>query len=199
MAFCAKCGRQLADEAIFCPSCGTPVAGKGTAPAGPTPPPTAGAPPISGFDALTKDQKVQGYWLERLIALIIDGVIIVVGVGILSFALAFPSILGGLTTGNFIPASAIFGATSALYGVIAFFYFALADHLYSATAGKAIMGLKVTTLDGHVPRLDQTLIRNISKIYWLILLLDVIVGLAIQKDYRQKYSDVYAKTLVVKR
>ena len=65
------------------------------------------------------------------------------------------------------------------------------------TLGKSIMGLKVTNINGDRPTLGQAFIRNISKIYWILLLLDVIVGLAVQTDYKQKYSDKYAGTIVV--
>jgi uncharacterized membrane protein len=32
MAFCSKCGTELADDAVFCSSCGTPTTGTGTGP-----------------------------------------------------------------------------------------------------------------------------------------------------------------------
>jgi hypothetical protein len=40
-------------------------------------------------------------------------------------------------------------------------------------------------------------LRNISKIYWLLLLLDTVVGLATSKNYTQKFSDRFAGTEVV--
>ena len=30
MAFCSKCGKEIMDEAVICPGCGCPVAGKAT-------------------------------------------------------------------------------------------------------------------------------------------------------------------------
>ncbi|HEV2494508.1 MAG TPA: zinc-ribbon domain-containing protein [Terriglobia bacterium] len=56
MAFCAKCGASLAQGAVFCGSCGTPVGA--AAPAGPgvpaaTPPPAASAAPLAGMTSNT--------------------------------------------------------------------------------------------------------------------------------------------------
>jgi uncharacterized RDD family membrane protein YckC len=59
------------------------------------------------------------------------------------------------------------------------------------------MGLKVTTLSGAQLDWGQAFLRNISKIYWVLLLLDVVAGLAMQKAYKQKFSDNYAGTIVV--
>ncbi len=63
--------------------------------------------------------------------------------------------------------------------------------------GKRIMGLRVITLGGETPSLEKAFIRNISKIYWILLLLDVIGGLATSGDPRQKYSDRFAGTLII--
>jgi hypothetical protein len=57
----------------------------------------------------------------------------------------------------------------------------------------------VVSKKGSNPTFGEAFIRSISKIYLLLLLLDVIVGLAITKDYHEKYSDRLAGTKVVKR
>ncbi|MBI2648992.1 MAG: hypothetical protein HYW93_04995 [Thaumarchaeota archaeon] len=62
-----------------------------------------------------------------------------------------------------------------------------------------MLRLKVTTDDGGMPSLGTSFIRNISKIYWVLLLLDVVVGLAIEVGYKKKFSDRYANTQVVLR
>jgi len=59
------------------------------------------------------------------------------------------------------------------------------------------MNLKVTTTDGKTPTFWLAAIRNVSKIYWLLLLLDVIIGMATVGDPHQKYSDRFAGTAVV--
>lgn len=59
------------------------------------------------------------------------------------------------------------------------------------------MYLKVTTVDGKLPTLDRTLIRDISKIHGLLWLIDTLIGMATVGDPHQKYSDRYAGTTVV--
>ncbi|MGD0477937.1 MAG: hypothetical protein ABSB29_07210 [Nitrososphaerales archaeon] len=43
----------------------------------------------------------------------------------------------------------------------------------------------------------EALVRNVSKLYWLLLILDIIVGLAVSKGYTQKYTDKLMGTSVV--
>lgn len=66
-----------------------------------------------------------------------------------------------------------------------------------ATFGKQIMNLKVTTTDGKTPTFTLALIRNVSKVYWLLWLLDAIIGMATVGDPHQKYTDRIAGTTVV--
>ncbi len=160
-----------------------------------------GSKPVSGIDALTKDQAVQGYWVRRLIAFLIDAVVVSIAFGILAAILVVPSVITGLMSGNVFNIGAVFGASaySFLNSVILVLYFSLAESIYGTTLGKSVMSLKVTTLEGRMPTLEQALIRNASKINWILLLLDVIFGLATQTEYRQKLGDKYARTIVVSR
>ena len=82
-------------------------------------------------------------------------------------------------------------------GFLMLLYFPISETYWGATFGKSVMGLKVIAIKGGKPTLSQALVRNISKIYWILLLLDVIVGLATESDYKQKFSDRYAGTVVV--
>ncbi len=84
-------------------------------------------------------------------------------------------------------------------GLIMILYFVVSESYWGATLGKSIMGLRVTAVGGGRPSLGQTFLRNISKLHWLLLLLDTIVGLAVQTEYRQKFSDRYAGTIVMKK
>ena len=58
------------------------------------------------------------------------------------------------------------------------------------------MGLRVARLDGK--RLDpwSSFVRNISKIAFILLIIDVAAGLGTHGDGRQKYSDRYIGTFV---
>jgi uncharacterized RDD family membrane protein YckC len=96
-----------------------------------------------------------GHWLLRLIAFIIDSVIL--------------SVL----------------------------YFLVLEVSWGGTIGKRILGLQVQTVKGGRTAYSQSFIRNISKIFWVFLLLDWLIGVLTPGDKRQKYSDRMAGTIVV--
>ena len=82
-------------------------------------------------------------------------------------------------------------------GLIYVLYFAMAESIYRCTIGKGIVGLRVVAVDEGRPNLEGTFIRNISKIYWIFLILDVIGGFFTARDSHQKYSDRIVHTTVV--
>jgi uncharacterized RDD family membrane protein YckC len=127
--------------------------------------------------------------LRRLIAGIIDSIIISIVSWIISVVVAIPVLLMG---GAF-----LIGGFSFLHGVLFFLYSAFLEHSNGATIGKQIMNLKVATKEGNAASLDRTLIRNISKIHWILWLIDALIGMATVGDPHQKYSDRFAGTTVV--
>lgn len=192
MAFCAKCGKALPEGATFCPSCGTPVARSGQAT--PSTTPTTG---MTGIDSLLKDSKAQEYWVKRLVALIIDAIIVYIVLGILATIVALPFIFSAGFTGNFAPVGFVFGAFAFLWGILFVLYFTVIETSMGASIGKRLLSLKAVSKTGSNPTLGESFVRNLSKIHWLLLLLDVIVGLALAKGYHQKYSDYFMGTSVV--
>jgi uncharacterized RDD family membrane protein YckC len=58
------------------------------------------------------------------------------------------------------------------------------------------MGLTVTTDNGLRPTLGASFLRNLSKINWVLLLLDVVVGLSLETGYLKKFSDRFLGTRV---
>ena len=138
-----------------------------------------------------------GHWLLRLIALVIDGVILGVIAGIiwsLLWPILFTAAIGGFWIGY---------GWSLLYpllvGILMVLYFAFLEVNWNgATVGKRLIGLRVQTISSGKIGFDKSIIRNISKIYWLLLLLDWIVGIFTPgDDRRQKYTDRIAGTTVV--
>jgi uncharacterized RDD family membrane protein YckC len=186
MAFCASCGKELPAGVTFCPNCGAPV-GLAT----PTQPQEAAAP-MSGIDALTKDSKAQEHWGKRLAAIVIDAVVVYAVLWII----AIPLIAVSIFTGGFAGFAFIAGTFSWVFGLIFVLYFAIAETTFGASLGKRLMGLKAVSKTGGNPNFAEAFIRNLSKINWLLLLLDVIVGLAVSKGYSQKYSDKLMGTSV---
>jgi len=138
------------------------------------------------FDKIGTDRQLQDHWLRRLIAGIIDSIILSIIAGIISLIFALPTIL---ITGVF-----FVGAFPFLHGILFFIYAAFLESSRGTTIGKQIMNLKVTTMEGKLPSLDRTAIRDISKIYWLLWLIDTLIGMATVGDLHQKYSDRFAGT-----
>ena len=181
--FCSKCGAQLQPGSAFCPSCGAPVGQ-----AGPT------GVPLSGVDALIKESGAQSYWLRRLFAFVIDAIIVVVILVVVAVFVAIPTFVLSGTAG----VTSFFAGVFAIgAGVILFLYFIVAEVTTGATAGKHALHLKVVGPKGGNPTFIESLVRNVSKIYWVLLLLDVVIGLATSKQYTQKFSDKLVGTSVV--
>jgi uncharacterized RDD family membrane protein YckC len=137
-----------------------------------------------------------GHWLLRLIALIIDGIILGIVAWILMFALFLPLMF----------TDALFGFWASwsyalllplLVGVLMVLYFLVLEVSWGGTLGKRVMGLRVQTVNGGKITYGQAFIRNISKIFWLFLLLDWLIAIATAgTDRRQKYTDRMAGTTV---
>ena len=168
MAFCAKCGKELPAGATFCPACGASVSGA-----------SAPSAPMSGMDSLLKEPAAQGHWLRRIVALIIDAIII----GIVVVVIAAVGIVGSFASGGAL--GFFFGVTTILAGILLILYFPIMESTRGASIGKQAMGLKVVSKTGTNPTFGEAFVRNISKIYWLLLLLDVVIGLAVSKGYSQ--------------
>ncbi|MDA4123825.1 MAG: RDD family protein [Thaumarchaeota archaeon] len=143
---------------------------------------------------MAKDQAVQQLWVKRFAALIIDGILVYVVLYIIALFALSSFLLGGVFGYGL-----FFGGFIFLFGFLFLLYFAFMESSRGATIGKGVMGLKVVSKSGGKPNITEAFIRNISKIYWLLLLLDIIGGLAMSKGARQKYTDTMAGTTVVSK
>ncbi len=190
LVYCWKCGSELREDAGFCPKCGASVRG------------TMGVQSPTGFELLRDDKAVQNHWARRLIALIIDAAIVTVALVIIAVVVSIPFLVGlslSSTTVGVFPAwwgawwGFWFGGVGSL---LLFLYFFLAEGLYGRTIGKEIMGLRVQRVDGKPMDMRSSLVRNISKIYWVLLLIDVAVGLGTHGEMSQKWSDRFIGTKV---
>lgn len=134
------------------------------------------------------------HWLLRLVAFIIDSIIIGIVAGVIYAILIIFVVLGG---GLFFVWGPIL-LLGFLLGILELFYFMFMDAYYGGTLGKKILGLRVQMVDGSKVTFEKAFIRNISKIYWLFLLIDWLLGIVTPgKDQRQKYTDRIAGTTVV--
>jgi uncharacterized RDD family membrane protein YckC len=142
----------------------------------------------SNLDRIGYDRRLQTHWLNRIIALLIDSVLLGVIVGIVAAFVTLPALFG-------VPL--ILVGAPLIFGTLSIFYFVLMESVYGATVGKRIMGLRVVTLQGKNPNVERAFIRNVSKIYWALLLIDLLIGLGTQGDPNQKFSDRIAGTTVI--
>ena len=190
MVYCWKCGTELREDAAFCSKCGASVRG------------TMGVQSPTGFELLRDNKTVQNHWARRLIAYVIDAVIVSVVLTIVAVAVSIPFLIGlsfsSTTVGAF---PAWWGAWWGFWiggvgSLFLFLYFFLAEGLYARTLGKEIMGLRVVRVDGNPMDMRSSLIRNVGKIYWVLLLIDVAVGLGSHGEMSQKWSDRYVGTKV---
>lgn len=147
----------------------------------------------TAFDKIWVDRQLQDHWIRRLIAAIIDGILTTIATAIIIFIVTIPFLVLGATLAWFFN-SLVFPF---FIGIIWIFYAAFMESNLGATIGKQIMNLKVTMVDGKKVGLDIALIRNVSKIYWILWLIDTILGMAMPGDAHQKYTDRMVGTTVV--
>ena len=151
----------------------------------------------SGLSTLTRDSAAQEYWVKRLLAYVIDAIIVYAAIGLIAAATVLPAFLMGVFVPGSSPHVAFLGGfLGTVSSLILVLYFTCAEATYGKTIGKGVMKLKVTTEGGGRPSLGTSFLRNLSKINWVLLLLDVILGLALETGYRRKFSDRYLGTSV---
>jgi uncharacterized RDD family membrane protein YckC len=121
-------------------------------------------------------------------ALVIDAVIITLFSWIL-VALIYPVVA---LTNSF----QVLGFWLLLLAFIIIVYFTYFEGKYDVTPGKNLMKLKVKSLNGDMSY-RKAFIRNLSKILWLPLIVDLLVGFIFESP-RKRYLDRLAKTEVVK-
>lgn len=152
--YCSKCGAMVADGASFCSACGQPTASAGgtQTQAGVMPPPPPQAAVVAGTPVM-----YAGFWL-RVVAAIIDYLIIGIPLGAIFFALMASSIpalmrMQGEGEAPMMIAFTILPRLIAL-GVISLvgswlYWAALESSDWQATLGKKALGLYVTDMEGR--------------------------------------------------
>ena len=129
-----------------------------------------------------------GLWKKRFIALIVDFLIITLLLWVI-VAVIYPVIA-------LLNLFALFYIWVPIAAILIVAYFTYFEGKYCTTPGKNIRKLKIHSKEGKMTY-KTALIRNLSKILWLPLILDVIVGFAMGKP-RERYLDRLDKTEVIK-
>jgi uncharacterized RDD family membrane protein YckC/ribosomal protein S27AE len=135
------------------------------------------------IDIIGNNKALQDHWVRRIVAYIIDWIILVIIGAVIGFALI---VLAPWQLWGFL-----------FTGLLAFLYFVLSEILMGATLGKKLMSLEVVSTTPQA-ELDagSVLFRNFSKLFGPLLLIDWIVGMFQDGDPRQKLFDRYANTVV---
>lgn len=66
--------------------------------------------------------------------------------------------------------------------VLIFLYFVLCEKFMGATVGKALMYLQVRSKNGAKISWPQALVRNLTKIYWVPIIFDWLIGKLLKTD-----------------
>lgn len=133
-----------------------------------------------------------------MIAFIIDWILISIIVYVFEL---FVFWLASISTGTafLLPWWATHGLTFPFFsGLPLFLYSAFTESIYGFTLGKRLMYFKVVAKEEKKPRTNIAFLRNLTKIYTLALLLEVLIALAMpNRDPVHRYLDSYAGTTVV--
>ena len=183
MPYCPKCGNEIPSDAKFCTSCGATL--QATAP----PPPSGYAPPSPLGDLGS-----------RIVAGIIDYIIVGIVAGILSVFLVVPWALTGprmmdTFAPNWFGMWGIMGVMWLLWLV----YFTYFEGTSGQTIGKKFTHIKVVKEDGSRCDYGSAFVRNILRIVDhlpFLYILGIILIAATEK--KQRLGDMLGKTIVVK-
>ncbi|MDG6939694.1 MAG: RDD family protein [Nitrososphaerota archaeon] len=178
---CTGCGKEVDDDSKFCRHCGAQLNQDRRASA-------------SGFDRLSADSSAQQHWVARLIAYVIDVTAVLMAEVVFYGSLR----ASGSPFVPFFPPPWDPTVVTGFYGGLTMlFYAALMERYWGHTIGKRVVSLKTTSSAGGKPTLRQAFVRNVSKVFWLFLLLDIVGGFVTRGDYRERYLDRVAGTMVV--
>jgi uncharacterized RDD family membrane protein YckC len=206
--FCSKCGAALAADTAFCQSCGSPVARTALAT-----PPSVAVSPHAGVGAIVYATNVTyaGFWL-RLVAHLVDGVIVGFGIMILIVPLFF--LMGGVALisslprgsaeradpaqiGAFVSLMMVFVAVSLLGQWLYYAYLESGEK--QATWGKQILGLYVTDLAGNRITFGRASGRFFAKLISGLIPLGIGYIMAGITERKQALHDMIASCLVLRR
>ncbi|MGA2334842.1 MAG: RDD family protein [Terriglobales bacterium] len=198
--FCNRCGAQNAAGAQFCSRCGAPTTpGVVQTPVAPPSSTSSYSASASPYQAVAPAVGVGygGFWI-RVVALIIDGIIVRVVIAPVGMIFGGLGLAGGMMGGFPHRGLAILGGgvTFILLVFGSWLYEAFMESSsYQATLGKMIFGMKVTDLNGNRISFERATGRHFAK--WLsgmILFIGyIMVGLT---ERKQGLHDLLAGTLV---
>jgi uncharacterized RDD family membrane protein YckC len=188
MPYCPKCGEEASADAKFCTNCGATLGLTGAA----IPP-----PPSSRYLSPNPLADLG----SRIVAGVVDYVIIAIIAGILAIFVLVPLVVSGpLMMGGFGAASlgGLFGILGLMW-LLWLIYFTYFEATSGQTIGKRLTRIRVIKEDGSRCDTGSALVRNIFRIVDhlpFLYILGIILIAATEK--RQRLGDMLGRTIVIK-
>ena len=123
---------------------------------------------------------------RRIIAYVIDFFVVSVFMWIISY-------LASLIV-NPIDVISVYGIFTYLTPILGLAYFVVLEKTKGATIGKALMYLEVKSRNGNNINGAQAIVRNLTKIYWIPMIFDWLIGRVMNTD--RLFANI-TKTVVV--
>ncbi|MBC8224035.1 RDD family protein [Candidatus Bathyarchaeota archaeon] len=169
MPYCDRCGSESLRGAQYCIRCGATVE--------------------------SRHDHYRAEWGERVIAYVIDFIVLSLALGAIAFAAQIvPGSLPLLWTRHVFR----WGPLGILHmkSLVFFGYWTFMEYVYGQSLGKMVMGIRVADIAGGQIALGQAVIESFGKAF--ILPLDLAAGLALSPWKVQRLSSLIAKTSVVR-
>jgi len=183
---CARCGWQ-GDDARYCARCGADLTAAPAAPRATFPPPPL-RPPTPGFARVSAATRPAGFWI-RFVAVLIDGVVLIVAQGIL-FGAGWILWGSGLSAG-----AAVKGATQLFSSLIGAAYTIAFHWMWGQTLGKMALQIRVVSMDGGPLSFGQAVGRYFATFLSALILGIGFIMAGVRSDKRALH-DLWAGTRV---
>ncbi len=183
---CPRCGQTAPADAAFCPNCGFAFASGSPPQEGPAPQPSAVPVPLPALTPAVIPEEYVGFWI-RLVAAIVDGIIL----GVVNGLISLVSPMGGTAWG--LPL--LVGSGNLVINLL---YYWLFIGLKGQTPGKMLVGVKVVDAQGRGPGIWKAFLREIpGKIVSTVFLFIGYLWIAFDGK-KQGWHDKIAGTFVVR-
>jgi uncharacterized RDD family membrane protein YckC len=209
--YCSKCGANIPEGVAFCPACGQPTTSAAATlqPSAAASPAYTSSPPAPTWQAPVAAPTVgyAGFWL-RLVALIIDGIIIVFVRKLLFLPFGLQTGMGmrGIFRGRqpqdfsqLVPMMGLAFRVLVITALMTWLYSSLMESsAWQATLGKKVLGLTVTDLEGRRISFGRATGRYFAK-YVSKITLGIGYIMAGFTQRKQALHDMIAGTLVLRK
>lgn len=111
---------------------------------------------------------------RRIVAYVIDFFVVSAFMGIIAYLTSLIVSPNDLTS--------VYTVFPYFVPVIGFIYFVFCEKAKGATVGKAILYLEVRSRNGAYINWPQAIVRNITKIYWVPIIFDWLIGRIMNTD-----------------